>query len=37
MLETLAKGFRAARQKLTGKVELDDDVMRIIPTGKMLS
>ena len=27
MLETLAKGFRAARQKLTGKAELDDDVI----------
>ncbi|HTJ44373.1 MAG TPA: signal recognition particle receptor subunit alpha, partial [Kofleriaceae bacterium] len=27
MLETLAKGFKAARQKLTGKAELDDDVI----------
>ncbi len=27
MLETLAKGFRAARQRLTGVAELDDDVI----------
>jgi signal recognition particle subunit SRP54 len=27
MLETLAKGFRSARQKLTGKAELTDDVI----------
>ena len=27
MLETLAKGFRAARQKLTGVAELSDDVI----------
>jgi signal recognition particle subunit SRP54 len=27
MLETLAKGFRAARQKLTGQAELTDDVI----------
>ncbi|HSN27242.1 MAG TPA: signal recognition particle receptor subunit alpha, partial [Kofleriaceae bacterium] len=27
MLETLAKGFRAARQRLTGVAELTDDVI----------
>ena len=27
MLETLAKGFRAARQRLTGVAELNDDVI----------
>jgi signal recognition particle subunit SRP54 len=27
MLETLAKGFRSARQKLTGKAELTDDII----------
>ena len=27
MLETLAKGFRAARQRLTGVAELDDNVI----------
>ncbi len=27
MLDTLAKGFRAARQRLTGKAELDDDII----------
>src|SRR5215208_6807855 len=27
MLETLAKGFRAARQKLTGQAELNDEVI----------
>src|SRR4051812_4912806 len=27
VLETLAKGFKAARQRLTGKAELDDDTI----------
>ena len=27
MFETLSKGFRAAKQRLTGKAELDDDII----------
>ena len=30
MLETLAKGFKAARQRLTGVAELTDDVIAVV-------